>query len=77
MTNFNFKEFIFSLEDLFKSRGFSSDNLHSIDQVYILTGSINTIKKIPKDIQYTNDCKLKKICEMLLTTLEHNQHDDK
>jgi hypothetical protein len=27
------------------------------------------------DIQYTYDCKLKKICEMLLTTLEHNQHD--
>jgi hypothetical protein len=45
MTNFNFKDFFFSLEDLFKSRGFSADNLHSIDQVYILTGSIkhNTI----------------------------------
>jgi hypothetical protein len=27
------------------------------------------------DIQYTYDCKLKKICEMLLATLEHNQHD--
>jgi hypothetical protein len=28
------------------------------------------------DIQYTvYDCKLKKIREMLLTTLEHNQHD--
>jgi hypothetical protein len=25
--------------------------------------------------QYTYDCKLKKIREMLLTTLEHNQHD--
>ena len=24
------------------------------------------------DMQYTYDCKLKKICEMLLTTLEHN-----
>jgi hypothetical protein len=30
---------------------------------------------LPKDIQYTYDCKLKKVCEMLLTTLEHNQHD--
>jgi hypothetical protein len=27
------------------------------------------------DIQYTYDCKLKKIHEMLLTTLKHNQHD--
>jgi hypothetical protein len=27
------------------------------------------------DIQYTYDCKLKKIREMLLTTLEHNQHE--
>ena len=27
------------------------------------------------DIQYTYDCKLKKIREMLLATLEHNQHD--
>jgi hypothetical protein len=27
------------------------------------------------DIQYTYDCKLKKIREMLLTTLEHNQDD--
>jgi hypothetical protein len=27
------------------------------------------------NIQYTYDCKLKKIREMLLTTLEHNQHD--
>jgi hypothetical protein len=27
------------------------------------------------DIQNTYDCKLKKIREMLLTTLEHNQHD--
>ena len=27
------------------------------------------------DIQYTYDCKLKKIHEMLLTALEHNQHD--
>jgi hypothetical protein len=27
------------------------------------------------DIQYTYDCKLKKILEILLTTLEHNQHD--
>jgi hypothetical protein len=27
------------------------------------------------DIQYTYDYKLKKIREMLLTTLEHDQHD--
>jgi hypothetical protein len=27
------------------------------------------------DIQYTYDYKLKKFGEMLLTTLEHNQHD--
>jgi hypothetical protein len=27
------------------------------------------------DIQYTYDCKLKKIREMLFTTLEQNQHD--
>ena len=40
-----------------------------------LFSTLNTSKKIPKDIQYTYDCKLKKICEMLLTTLEHNQHD--
>ena len=40
-----------------------------------LFSTLNTIKKIPKDIQYTYDCKLKKIREMLLTTLEHNQHD--
>jgi hypothetical protein len=25
--------------------------------------------------EYTFDCKLKKFREMLLTTLEHNQHD--
>jgi hypothetical protein len=42
---------------------------------------LNTIKEIPKgepqtmDIQYTYDCKLEIIREMLLTTLEHNQHD--
>ena len=40
-----------------------------------LFSTLNTIKKILKDIQYTYDCKLKKICEMLSTTLEHNQHD--
>ena len=40
-----------------------------------LFSTLNTIKKIPKDIQYTYDCKLKTIREMLLTTLEHNQHD--
>ena len=40
-----------------------------------LFSTLNTIKKIPNDIQYTYDCKLKKIREMLLTTLEHNQHD--
>jgi hypothetical protein len=27
------------------------------------------------DIQYTYDCKLKKIRKMVLTTLENNQHD--
>jgi hypothetical protein len=37
--------------------------------------NLTTIKKIPKDIQYTYNCKLNKLCEMLLTTLEHNQQD--
>jgi hypothetical protein len=27
------------------------------------------------DIQYTYDCKLKKVREMVLTTLEHSEHD--
>ena len=46
-----------------------------------LFSMLNTIKEIPKgepqtmDIQYTYDCKLEIIREMLLTTLEHNQHD--
>jgi hypothetical protein len=40
-----------------------------------LFSTLNTIKKIPKDIQYTYVCKLKKIRKMLLTTLENNQHD--
>ena len=44
--------------------------------------TLNTIKEIPKESlkqwaynTHTIASKLKKIREMLLTTLEHNQHD--
>jgi hypothetical protein len=36
---------------------------------------LNYVVKAEMQPQYTYDCKLKKIREMLLTTLEHNQHD--
>ena len=47
-----------------------------------LFSTLNTIKEIPKESlkqwtynTHTIASKLKKIREMLLTTLEHNQHD--
>ena len=53
---------------------------HKMDIVFVL--DLNTIKEIAKESlkqwtynTHTIASKLKKIREMLLTTLEHNQHD--